>query len=83
MADRKEPKVGTMGPKPKGTLDVYMPKDPASTPEKKKEPDADTSGVTNPNRPAYKREKAAGLKAGGLVRGCGKAVKGHGKGKIY
>lgn len=83
MADRKEPKVGTMGPKPKGTLDAYMPKGPASAPEKKKEPDADTSGVTNPNRPAYKREKAAGLKAGGSVRGCGCAAKGFKKAKMF
>lgn len=29
------------------------------------------------------REKAAGLKSGGMVRGCGAAKKGKGKGKLY
>lgn len=29
------------------------------------------------------REKAAGLKSGGMVRGCGKATKGSRKAKVY
>lgn len=78
MADRKEPKVGTMGPKPKGDLSAYMDKDAASAPTKK-EPDADFDPVTNPKRAIAKREEKAGYACGGKVRGGGCATKGFGK----
>jgi hypothetical protein len=66
FSDKKEPPKQEK-PKPKA--------DPKEKP--KAEPDA--LGL---KKSLKDREKAAGLKKGGMVRGCGKATKGYGKGTM-
>jgi len=85
VSERKEPKVGTMGPKPKGTFSEYTAKEAASA-LKSPSKEHDFRGLLDPNVVPDDRlknaEKKAGFAKGGQVRGCGCATKGHGKMRV-